>query len=285
MIDSHQHFWRITRPDCEWPTPALGKIYRDYLPSDLKPWLENSGVEASVLVQSQPCESDTVFLLSLADESPQVKAVVGWVELQATDIDERLDRLAASSKFRGVRPMLQAIEQSDWVLRPELAKGLQALCDRGLTFDALIEPRHLPVIAKLANRYPSLKIVIDHGAKPRIDLGEIAFWQSEISTFVDKPNVYCKLSGLVTEALPEQLQRPAVFSPYVRQLLAVFGVERLMWGSDWPVVELVSDYSTWLSLAKKTLREQVAQLYPNEKLAAAEQAVFSSNARRFYSIV
>jgi L-fuconolactonase len=173
--------------------------------------------------------------------------------------------------------MLQGLHQDDWILRPKMHPALDALVERELGFDALILPRHLPHIATLARRYPELRIVIDHAAKPAFRHDDLADWSADIGRFADLPNTCCKLSGLLTEARPEQRADPEVFQPCVARLLEVFGPQRLMWGSDWPVLELAGDYGGWLGLARELLERA--------GLSATDMhSVFDTNARDFYRI-
>ena len=267
-IDAHQHFWTLGRNDCAWPTPSEAAIHRDFGPLDLEPLAEALGISGTVLVQSQPSDRDTDFLLRLADETPLVKAVVGWVDLAAAYAPDRIARLAAHPKLRGLRPMLQSLEPDDWILDPRLEPAIAAMIAHELTFDALVRPQHLPHLQKFAERHPGLSIVIDHGAKPDIARGMRDPWRAHITALAALPQVFCKLSGLATEAAPDW--KPQHLKPYVDHLLAAFGPDRLMWGSDWPVINLAGDYADWLWLA--------------EKLTPAEShpALFVETARRFY---
>jgi L-fuconolactonase len=272
IVDSHQHFWRLDANDCTWPPPELTAIHRNFEPRDLLRVATSLHVTSTVLVQSQPSERDTQWLLSLAERTPLVAAVVGWVDLLASDAPARIATLAAHPKMRGLRPMLQSLPL-DWILNPALAPAIEAMIQERLRFDALVLPRHLPALHNFARRYPELPIVIDHGAKPPIKDGALDPWREGISALASLPQVYCKLSGLVTEASTDW--RPRDLQPYVDHLLASFGPERLMWGSDWPVLNLACDYSQWLQVA----RELCA--LSNEQDAAN---VFGHTARRFYDL-
>ncbi len=273
MIDAHQHCWQIGCHDCTWPTPELAAIYRDFGPGD---WLEQAspeGVSHSVLVQSQPSDRDTDYLLRLADTHPHIVAVVGWVDLVSPRAPERIAQLATHAKLRGLRPMLQNLAEADWILRPELAPAMAAMQEADLAFDALVTPRHLPHLLRFAQRFPGLSVVIDHAAKPFIARGEQSPWREQILALAALPNVFCKYSGLLTEAAPgqgtEQLQ------PYVDVLWQSFGPRRLMWGSDWPVLNLAGGYRTWLAQAR-------AMVSNGSEAELAE--VFSGSARRFYRL-
>jgi L-fuconolactonase len=247
-VDAHQHYWRIARGDYGWLTPALRPIYRDFGPEDLRPHLERAGITRTVLVQAAPTEAETRHLLDVAGQTPGVAAVVGWVDLAAPDAPGRLAALAGDARLRGIRPMIHDIADDDWMLGDALAPALRALPELGLTFDALVRPRHLGRLRRLLERHPRLRVVIDHGAKPDIagwgaDRTRYAAWAEAMAGLARDTGARCKLSGLITEAAPGW--RAADLRPYVDHLLACFGPERLMWGSDWPVVILGGGYDAW----------------------------------------
>ena len=261
-IDAHVHFWRIGCNDCAWPPPELTAIHRDFLPDDWWRVAQPERIDAALAVQSQPSERDTQWLLQLAGGDPRIPGVVGWTDMAARDAPERIAALAEYPKLRGLRPMLQDQLEDDWVLRPALTP----------CFDALVKPRHLPYLLRFAERHPDLQIVIDHAGKPDIARGELDPWRARIAALAELSNVSCKLSGLVTEA--GDAWQFDDLRPYVEHLLATFGPRRLLWGSDWPVVNLAADYSRWLNLAD-TLAG----------LAGAERAaLFGGNAVRVYGI-
>ena len=236
-IDAHQHFWSLTTPGHEWPTVAEAPIHRDFGPDDLLSSLDGLDLAGSVLVQSQPTDADTDWMLALAERTPLVRAVVGWVDLADPAAPDRIAGLAANPLLRGLRPMLQAIEDSDWLLGEALTPAIAAMQAAGLRLDALVQPRHLPMLARFVERWPDLPIVIDHAAKPFAATGTLDPWREHIATLAGL-GVQCKLSGLRTEQAPGQ---PADdLAPYVAHLVEAFG-PRLMWGSDWPVVRLSGD--------------------------------------------
>lgn len=268
MIDAHQHLWRIGRNDCTWPTSDLAAIHRDYDVADLEAVARPLGVTGSVLVQSQPSDRDTDWLLEVAADAPFILGVVGWADLKAPDAPERIAHLAAQPKLKGLRPMLQGLAE-DWILDPAAEPAVRAMVGHGLVFDALVFPRHLPGLIAFARRHPDLFIVIDHGAKPLIADGVLDPWRDDMASLADLPGVTCKLSGLLTEAGG----RPSeALAPYVQHLMAIFGPDRLMWGSDWPVVELVETYAGWHDLARTLLGPVGAD------------AVFDATARRIYKL-
>lgn len=251
MIDAHFHIWRLDRADYGWLTPALGAIHRDVSLDDWRRARAASGITAGVLVQAAPTEAETRFLLDQARDAPDVLGVVGWVDLLATDAAHRIRALAADPKLVGLRPMLQDLPDPDWILQERLAPALEAVQAVGLTFDALIRPVHVPRIIALAARYPALRIVVDHGAKPAIAAGQWDDWAAAMRDLSGVPQVFCKLSGLWTEAATGA--PAAVVQPYMRHLLDCFGPQRLMWGSDWPVLELAGDYQSWHAAARSVV--------------------------------
>jgi L-fuconolactonase len=272
-IDAHQHYWKIARGDYDWMGPPVAPIIRDYLPADLQPHLKAAGIEKTVLVQAAATVAETEFMLELAEGEASIGGVVGWIDLDAPDAPAVLKRLAGHQKFRSIRPMLQDIDDTFFILAEHRVAVLEALPSLGLTFDALVQPRHLPVIAALADRLPELKIVVDHGAKPFIAMGVIEPWASDMAALAKRQNVFAKISGLLTEAGADR--SAAALKPYVETLLSAFGPERLMFGSDWPVVELAATYDDWWRVAN----ELTAGLSE-----AGRKAIFGGTAARFYRI-
>jgi len=255
VIDAHVHLWRIGEHGCMWPTPDLAAIHRDIELPELRALAAANGIEGVVLVQSQEDMADTDWLLSLADD-PLVRGVVGWADLSGP--------LPGHPMFKGLRPMVQD-RDAGWYDDPAIDAGLAAMAQRGLVLDALIRPRHLPALHRLAARHPGLTIVIDHAAKP--DARALARWEADMRAIADGPNVACKLSGLVTEpGLTARIEE------IIAILLDAFGNDRLLWGSDWPVLTLAGDYAGWLARAR-------AAIGP-----AARDAVFGGNARRLYRL-
>jgi len=273
-IDAHQHFWSLGRGDYHWLTPASDCLYRDFEPGDLQPLLARNGILGTVAVQSAATVAETEYLLSLANAHPWILGVVGWIDIDSPDVASHIDALALNPKVVGVRPMLQDLVEVDWILHPRRATVLKALSETGLVFDALIKPAHLAVVATLAARYPNLPIVIDHGAKPHIGDTETLFaWAQGISILSDHPQISCKLSGLLTEA-PAGADADDL-NPYVDILLDRFGADRLIWGSDWPVLELASDYDGWSRMSDDLLAGLT-----DEAIAA----IRGGNARRIYNL-
>jgi len=270
-IDAHHHLWTLARGDYGWLTPALAPIYRDFRLADLAPHLAAAGIEGTILVQAAATEAETMFLLDIAESSDVVRGVVGWTDFDAADAAARIDALAARSLLVGLRPMVQDIADDDWLLGPALAPLLTAMARNGLVFDALVLPRHLPRLLQIVGRHPDLAFVLDHCGKPRLATGEIATWQRDIALLAQHPNIVCKVSGLVTEAAPDW--KVADLRQAVDHVVACFGPQRLLWGSDWPVVDLAGGYARWFAAAETLL----ADLSPREKAA-----IFGGNAARIY---
>lgn len=250
-IDAHQHFWHLDARRGSWPTADLAAIYRDFLPDDLVPTLQANGIDGTVLVQSLPSREDTAFLLQVAHDHPFVRGVVGWVDLKADDAPQQIVQLAKDGNLKGLRPMLQDLPDDDWIADPRLAPAIDAMLECDLCFDALVLPRHLPSLLAFAQRYPALPIVIDHAAKPLISSGDLAGWAADIAKLAALPQVYCKLSGMVTEAAAGWSVTD--LAPYATCILDAFGPARVIWGSDWPVVNLASDYAGWLDATAQLL--------------------------------
>lgn len=270
-IDAHHHVWRLARGDYGWLTPALAPIYRDFDLSDLAPHLAAAGIKGTILVQAAPTEAETDFLLDVAKDADIVRGVVGWTDFDAEDAPARIQALAERQLLVGLRPMVQDIADDDWLLRTHLAPLLEAMAARGLVFDALVLPRHLPRLLHVVRRHPQLQFVLDHFGKPRLAAGDIADWRADIAQLAEQPNVVCKLSGLVTEAAKDW--QVADLKDAVDHALACFGPQRMLWGSDWPVVNLASGYDKWFAAAESLL----AGLSADEKAA-----VFGANAARVY---
>jgi L-fuconolactonase len=270
-FDSHQHFWRLSRGDYSWMSPQLKPIYRDFLPDHLRPILASHNVKKTIVVQAAATVAETEFLLQLADEHAWIAGVVGWVDMEAPDAIKTLERLREHPKFRGIRPMIQDIPEPDWMLRPVLKPVFDWLEQHAVTFDALVKPVHLKNLATLLQRHAGLRVVIDHGGKPEIRQQMFDGWARDMKFLANHSGALCKLSGLLTEAGPGAGY--AELAPYIDHLLTCFTPARLMWGSDWPVLHLAADYSTWVSICEQALA----------KLAPADRdAIWHGNAAAFY---
>ena len=273
-IDAHQHFWKVARGDYGWLTVAEHpKIARDFLPADLSPLLALAGIDKTILVQAAPAVAETEFLLEIAAATPFVAGVVGWVAFDAPDAASQIARLAAHGKLVGLRPLLQDMPDEEWVLRPALAPAFDAMLRGDLCFDALVKPLHLPALTEFLERHENLPVVIDHGAKPDIAGHGLDLWATYVRHIGRNSHALCKLSGLVSEAGPGWSAE--TIRPYVDVLVDSFGPSRLMWGSDWPVLNEVCDYAGWLDLAE-TLTGQLT--------SSERDAIFGGNAASFYGL-
>lgn len=276
LIDAHFHSWRLSRADYGWLTPDMGVIYRDVSVADWQQVAQPLGVTGGILVQAAPTVAETLHLLDLADANSSVLGVVGWVDFTAADAVSQIQQLAKHPKLKGLRPMLHDLPDSAWILQPAVQPALEAISQLGLVFDALIRPVHLPHILELAKRYPNLSIVMDHCAKPDIALGlEVAWqpWTNGMAALAELPNLSCKLSGLLTEA--GESPKLDTCKPWTEYVLNVFGSERVMWGSDWPVLELASGYAEWLEMSFS---------YTESYTKNQKEDIFGNNAIRIYKL-
>ena len=265
MIDAHVHLWQLGCNGCSWPTSELEPIHRNFSLQDLSDVIGSSGTDQVILVQSQEDKADTSWLLSIADD-PMISGVVGWADLLEPDCAAEISELASDGRLLGLRPMVQDRE-ADWYDQSKIDEPLSAMATFELVLDALVRPQHLKSLSRLALRHPELAIVIDHGAKPQFP--DIEHWSEDIRLIARCQNVYCKLSGLLTE-LPRG--DPASLALIFEQLWNAFGAERLVWGSDWPVLMLAASYQDWL--------DQCLRLVAS----AHQDAVFDFNARRIYGL-
>ena len=274
LIDSHQHFWQVGRFEYPWMSSDLGVLYRDYLPDDLAPILEHNRVKKTVLVQASNSVAESRWLLELADANSIIAGVVGWVDLMSAEIDMQLDELCAHPKFKGVRHLVESEANDDWLVQPAVLSGLKKLAMRGLSYDLLVHTRHLQYVPQVAESCPDLRFVIDHMAKPPIARNEFEEWAEALKPVARYPNVHCKLSGLVTEANWSSWQTNDL-RLYVDYALEVFGVDRMMFGSDYPVCLLAASYDRVLDSFQELLKE----------LSASDRdKIFSKNAAAFYRL-
>lgn len=283
-IDAHQHYWRLARGDYRWLRPddaALAALLRDFEPADLAPLRTAHGITRTVLVQAADSSAETEHLLALAGEDASIAGVVGWADLSDPASVGLLEHWSEQVVFKGVRPMLQDLPARDWIEHGPHADVLRALPRLGLRFDALVKPWHLTSLQRFVQRHPELPVVIDHAAKPQLVQGWSApwaeAWRRGLAELAQRPNVCCKLSGLLTEAEPLATVDDAVAAlrPVWDTLLERFGPMRLVWGSDWPVLTLAASYERWVAVSEVLIGE----------LAADEQrAIWHDNAVRFYGI-
>jgi L-fuconolactonase len=274
MIDSHQHFWQVGRFDYPWMTSDLGVLCRDYIPSDLAPILSENGVAKTVLVQASNSVAESRWLLELAGANSFIAGVVGWVDLMSADIDAQLQELTAHSKFKGVRHLVESESRDDWLVDRAVLSGLKRLSSYGLSYDLLVHTRHLKYVPQIADRCPDLALVIDHLAKPPIARNEINEWSEALALVAKFPNIHCKLSGLVTEANWTTWQ-PDDLRPFVNRALELFGADRMMFGSDYPVCLLAASYNRVLEAFQEILKD----LSETDR-----EKIFSKNAARFYRL-
>ena len=277
-IDSHQHLWQPLRGDYDWMPEDNEILFRAYSPADLESSLVANGIDGTVLVQAAATVNETEYMLGLADATPFIKGVVGWIDFERADHLQHLKRLAKHPKFLGVRPMIQDIPDVNWMLREDIQAAFDVITELDLSFDALGFPKHLNNFLVLVSRYPDMRVVYDHCMKPQIRdqrKGEDAFseWADGISLLASETGGCCKLSGLVTEAdsgfTVEDLK------PFTDHVLNAFGADRVMWGSDWPVCRLELEYDDWFSLASQLVSH----------LSESEQAdIFGGTAKRFYRL-
>lgn len=271
IVDAHQHFWDPARGYYGWLKPG-NPIHRVFSTADLRPLLVQSGVNATILVQAAPTPGETDYMLCIARQTPWILGVVGWIDLLAPNAAREVRRRAADPHFLGVRPMLQDLEDPDWIRQAALDPALNAIAAEGLVFDALILSHQIDAIAELAARHPLLSIVLDHGAKPKLGSADAMMaWARGIEKLAAAPNVTCKISGLLTE-LPPAGSRDEVIQA-IDVLFDLFGPGRLLWGSDWPVLTLAADYAAWFELARAAIAARSPDAVP---------AVMGDNALRVY---
>ncbi len=252
-IDAHQHFWHYSPVEHAWIGENMAVLQRDYLPRDLKPELETAGFDGCVAVQASQTEAETKFLLQLAETNPFIKGVVGWVDLRADKVEERLRHYSQNPLLKGVRHVVQDEPDDFFMVRPDFLRGIGLLSQFNLCYDILIYPRHLPSANQLAQLFPHQQFVLDHIAKPLIKDQQLNPWKAEMKALAAHPNVYCKLSGMVTEATWGGW-KATDFRPYLDIVWEAFGADRLMIGSDWPVCRLSATYAETMNIVLDYLK-------------------------------
>ena len=273
-IDSHQHFWRYDPVRDGWITNEMAVLKRDFMPEELIQRMREAGIDGSIAVQADQSEKETEFLLDLAEKNSAIAGVVGWVDLRDPQVDKRLEYFSRFSKLRGFRHIVQAEADDRFMMRADFQRGIGALARHGFTYDILIYARHLPVAVEFVRSFPDQKFVLDHLAKPSIKAGEIEPWSRNIRELAKNRNVYCKLSGLVTEADWKNWSTET-FREYLNVAFEAFGAERLMFGSDWPVCLCSASYKQVKEIIESCTRD----------LSPAERAnIFGMNASRFYGL-
>jgi L-fuconolactonase len=273
-IDSHQHFWQYDPVKYDWIDDSMSVIRKDFLPQDLEPVLKANGFDGCITVQSDQSEEENEFQLANAEKHSFIKGVVGWVDLQSANIEERLAWYQQFNKMKGFRHVLQGEPQRDLMLQPAFLHGISLLKKYNYTYDILIFPDQLKYIPEFVTQFPDQLFVIDHIAKPNIKKGEIAEWEKDIKAVAKFENVYCKVSGMVTEA-DWQDWNPADFHKYLQVITDSFGTDRIMFGSDWPVCKVAADYEQVVSIV-----QDYFSAFSQTKL----QSIFGGNAARFYSL-
>jgi L-fuconolactonase len=269
IIDAHQHFWNPARGDYGWMSgEGVKPIRRVIMPKDLAPHLKAHGISKTVLVQAAPTVNETEFMLGIADATDFVAKVVGWVDFENRDDLKHLGRLKKHPKFVGVRPMIQDLADPEWMHRQDVQWAFAALIDLDLTFDALGFPVHLDAFRRLFDRYPTMRTVIDHCMKPVIREAQFEPWATKMAAIAKHTPVFCKFSALATEAKPGWTVE--TLEPFGAQMIASFGAERVMWGSDWPVLELNGSYDSWFTTA--------------QTIAGPNAQIFGKTAAAFYRI-
>jgi L-fucono-1,5-lactonase len=274
IVDSHQHFWQVGRFEYPWMSSDVPALYRDYLPPALKPILRQNDIGSTVLVQASNSLSESQWLLGLADRYSFIAGVVGWLDLMDAQLEQQLAALTKNPKFKGVRHLVESEPEDDWLIQPAVLQGLKTLASRGITYDLLVHTRHLRHVRTVAESCPELSLVVDHMAKPPIATGAISEWARELKEVAAFPNVFCKLSGLVTEA-NHKTWKTADLRPFVECALELFGPQRLMFGSDFPVCLLAAPYERVLGSFQDLLKELDDE---------DQDGIFKENARNFYRL-
>jgi L-fuconolactonase len=273
-LDSHQHFWKYNPVRDQWITDEMAVIRRHFLPDDLLPELRANQIDGCIAVQADQSEAETQFLLDLAKQNSFISGVVGWIDLRAENLSECLALLARNKKLRGFRHIVQAEPDDRFMLRPAFVRGIGCLAEFGFTYDILIYARQLSAAIEIVARCPNQSFVIDHLAKPEIKARRTAPWAEQMREIATNPNVYCKVSGFITEA-DWRTSQPDDFKPYLDTVFEAFGPERIMFGSDWPVCLLAGSYSRVVQLIAD---------YTKDFSSTDKDKIFGLNAARFYRI-
>jgi L-fuconolactonase len=274
IIDAHHHLWRYSPTEYDWIDDSMPQLRHDFLPDDLAPIAAAAGVTATVAVQARQSLDETDWLLSLAENSPLIQAVVGWAPIASPDFPAWLDQNAARPKLAGLRHIVQAEPDPEFLLQPAFAEGIRALTRSNLVYDILIYDSQLPQAIRFVDQHPNQIFVLDHIAKPRITEAVLEPWAFNITSLAQRPNVFCKLSGMVTEA-NWTAWTPATLQPYFDAVLNAFTPQRLMLGSDWPVCLLATTYARWFTL----LRSIISSFSTDE-----QQRILSGTAQKVYNI-
>ena len=273
-IDSHQHFWKFDPVRDSWIDENMSALRRDFLPEDLEPLLRENKVAGCVAVQADQSENETFFLTDLAVKHDFIKGVVGWVDLSAGNVEERLEYFSTFKSIKGFRHIVQAEPAPDFILRTDFCRGISKLKKFDFSYDILILPRHLPYMSEFISQFPDQRFVIDHLAKPNIRKGEVKEWEKHLRKAAAFENLHCKLSGMATEADLHHWKSED-FKPYINVVIEAFGIDRVMFGSDWPVCLTAATYQqSCLILEHNTMHLSDAE---KEKL-------WGLNAAKFYKL-
>jgi L-fuconolactonase len=273
-IDAHQHFWQYDPVEYGWINDEMAVLRRDFLPADLKPLLYQSGFAGCVAVQARQTPEETRWLLELADQNAFIRGVVGWVDLRSAQLAEQLGQFTRDSKLVGVRHVVQDEPDDEFMLRPDFRRGIVHLAERGLAYDVLVYPRQLRAAIKLVAEFPEQRFVLDHIAKPLIAQGALDPWQTDLRALAQFPNVWCKVSGMVTEARWKEW-RPEDYRPYLDVVFDAFGPGRIMIGSDWPVCRVAADYAATMGIVTD---------YIQQFLREEQDAILGGNCAMFYRL-
>lgn len=272
-IDAHQHFWQYNRARDAWITDSMKVIQRDFLPEHLMPHLNAHGIDGSISVQADASESETRFLLEWANQFTFIKGVVGWIDLQSPQIQNHLEGFSQFSKLKGFRQLVQG-EPAGYLLQPEFQHGIAALKKFGYTYDLLIKSHQLAETIEFVRMFPAQPFILDHIAKPQIAKGELTDWEKQIKELALSENIYCKLSGMVTEA-DWNAWKPEHIVPYLDIIVNAFGTKRLVYGSDWPVCLLAASYQQQYALVTD---------YINSFSDSEKEGIMGANAVQFYNL-
>lgn len=275
IIDSHQHFWELSRGDYDWLTEENTILYRDFLPADFKPLLDTCKITGTVLVQAAPTIAETLYLLDISRTEKLVKGVVGWVDLAKESSIEDIKVLLRNPTLKGFRLMLQDIKDNNWIAKAPKDLVLNYLSKTKLTMDLLINEAHVQPTISFVKRWPDISMVIDHCAKPNLDTGSFQDWSESMRILSKLPNLYIKISGLFTQSKVKPNLK--IIERYLLRTIDYFGYERVMWGSDWPVMTSHGDYASWLEACNSVI--DAASFKEQEK-----EAIFYSNAYNFYNL-
>ncbi|WP_100407718.1 amidohydrolase family protein [Bacillus solitudinis] len=275
-IDAHQHYWKISRGDYGWLTPDVRTLYRDFLPQDLEPHLNKHHMNQTILVQAAPTLAETAFILKLSEECETVAGVVGWLNLEDSNYKTHFNMFRKHPKFVGFRVMIQDMEDPSVILTKSYLEALTYFAEKDVPVDLLVVHHQLPVLLELLKRIPTLRGVIDHIGKPSIASGEMETWKKHIHHLASYKNIYCKLSGMITEADHQNWEKQA-FVPYIQFILNEFGSKRVMFGSDWPVCNLAGSYDDVVEVLTYAL--------PRSMTEHEKELLFGDNAKRFYKLL